>query len=169
MTLHCRHGYCVRSGLASMWQTPVTPSAVGSWTLACELSEISVRRLRVSQVTLLGVGVLAAGVQLALSVQLLEQRHKQVWGLSFPTVFSLLKVLESQSTQIKQFMHFRIEETALEKPSVCSWINANQGLRIARNRHGWGAEKSGRVSESKGGVAGEHYLIWMVISILYVN
>lgn len=41
MTLHCRHGCCVRSGLASMRQTPVTPFAVGSWTFACELSEIS--------------------------------------------------------------------------------------------------------------------------------
>lgn len=51
MTLHCGHGCCVRSGLASLWQTPVTPSAVGSWTFACELAEIPARRLRVSQVS----------------------------------------------------------------------------------------------------------------------
>lgn len=137
MTLHWRHGCCVRSRRASMWQTPVPPFAVGSWTFACKLSEISARRLRISQVSCLGCLYWQLGphmgMQITPSVQLLELSHKQVWGLSFPAVFSLFKVLESQSTQIKQFMHFGVEETALEKLSNCSWINANQGLRIARN------------------------------------
>lgn len=154
--------------LSKIWASfhvtnPSDTSVVGSWTFACEVSEISVRRLRISQVLLLQCLYWQLGlripVQLTLSVQLLEQSHKQLWGLSFPAVFSLFKVLESQRTQIKQFMHFGIEETALEKLSNCNWINANQGLRIARNKSGWGAEKPGRVSECKGGVAGEHYLI----------
>lgn len=125
-----------------------------------EPSEISARRLRAAQVLFLKCLCWQLGLhmhmQLTLSTQLLKQSHKQVWGLSFTAVFSLFKVLESHSTQIKEFMHFGIEETAL---SNCSWINDNQGLSIAGNRSGWGAEKPGRVSEFKSGVEGEHYLI----------
>lgn len=116
-TLHCMCGCCVGSGLAFTWQTPMTPSAMGSWTSACEPSEILARRWRISQVSLLGRLYWQLGlhicVQLTLSVQLLVQSHKQVWGLPFPAVFSLFKALELQSTQIKQFMRFGIEETCL--------------------------------------------------------
>lgn len=158
MTIQGRHGCCVRSEL-----DVTNSSATSCGFLTCRLWTL----WNFSQETKDFLGVVArcwqlglpVGVRLPLSIQLLEQSPRQVCRLSFPAVFSLFKVLESQSAQIKEFMHFGIEETALEKLSNCSGMDVNQGLRIAQNMSGWGAEKPGRVSEYRGRVTGKHYLI----------
>lgn len=58
--LYCRHGCCRRAGPAFMFQIPVTPSAVGCQTLACELWNFCQDTTNISGV-IPWVSVLAAG------------------------------------------------------------------------------------------------------------
>lgn len=151
MTPHCRPGCWVGFGSA----LPLTLSIVGSTTSAQELwNFIQEMKGLWGVLAFLTVGW---SVQLTLSVQLLEQSHKQV--CNFPQYFFYLKYSNHRALKLSSSCTLELKRVPWRNSPTAAELMLTGAWGLLAKTSGWGADKPGRVSGSKSGVAGEHYLI----------
>lgn len=149
MTPHCRPGCSVGFGSA------LAVSFVASTTSAHELWNFSQETKGLWDV--LAFFTVGWSMQLALSVQLLKQSHKQV--CNFLQYFFYLKYSNHRALKLSSSCTLELKRVPWRNSPTAAELMLTGAWGLLAKTSGWGADKPGRISGSKGGVAGDHYLI----------